>query len=250
MFVLHDYFRNPGHSVLRTVRLISMIAFGIFVIVSLGIASRNGFEALNCPAKCVLLSNPPVGFNFRLATGASSDYSPSTANNISLLFASLLVLIMSYLLAIIPMFMSVSSENEEIYSWSVASVVVVCLSTVNFGLGIDRLFWLRDIAQDLAHNREENVWGFGQILPLLLLLIPVLQGLEILYGSHRKSLWGWTLSEQKNVRMRKKQIMRYRYGHGLSKTLKPSCRWPLKVWRNRMQELSETPRDLLLTREI
>jgi hypothetical protein len=165
-----------------------MIAFGIFVIVSLGIASRNGFEALNCPAKCVLLSNPPVGFNFRLATGASSDYSPSTANNISLLFASLLVLIMSYLLAIIPMFMSVSSENEEIYSWSVASVVVVCLSTVNFGLGIDRLFWLRDIAQDLAHNREENVWGFGQILPLLLLLIPVLQGLEILYGSHRKIL--------------------------------------------------------------
>jgi hypothetical protein len=64
----------------------------------------------------------------------------------------------------------------------------VCLSTVNFGLGIDRLFWLRDIAQDLAHNREENVWGFGQILPLLLLLIPVLQGLEILYGSHRKIL--------------------------------------------------------------
>src|SRR5271155_4532291 len=41
IFVLRDYFRDPGHSVLRNVRFISMIAFGIFLLVSLGIVSSR-----------------------------------------------------------------------------------------------------------------------------------------------------------------------------------------------------------------
>src|SRR5271170_7069761 len=61
----------------------------------------------------------------------------------------------------------------------------VLLNISLFIMGLYLLFFTRATAHQIIGNHAENIWGFGQILPLLLLLLPLLQGLEIFYGIHR-----------------------------------------------------------------
>jgi hypothetical protein len=185
MFVLRDYFRDPAHSVLRAVRLTSMIAFGLFLIVSLAVTSRRGFGALNCPAKCVFQHNAPAGFNVSHAIGATPVTSELVGDdieskNILFLTFSLIFLVVGYLLAIIPTFECGCKSSFAM------DILIVSLNLLLYVLALWQIFGYRAWAQQLIGNQEENVWGFGQILPLLLLLLPVLQGLEILYGNHQK----------------------------------------------------------------
>ena len=185
MFVLRDYFRDPAHSVLRAVRLTSMIAFGLFLIVSLAVTSRPGFGALNCPAKCVFHHNAPAGFNLSTAIGATSITSKLVADDIEskdvlFLAFSLIFLVVGYLLAIISTFECGGNSSLAM------DILTVSLNLLLYVLALWQIFGYRAWAQQLIGNQEENVWGLRQILPLLLLLLPVLQGLEILYGNLQK----------------------------------------------------------------
>ena len=53
-----------------------------------------------------------------------------------------------------------------------------------FGWGIYRLWKDRMIGASLmAEDQSENLWGFGQILPFLLLILPIISTLDVIYGT-------------------------------------------------------------------
>jgi hypothetical protein len=176
MIVLREYFRK--FPVLWIVRLTLMLAFGLFLFGSLAVVLlRNGFSALNCPAKCVFQSTPPADFNLSFAIGATPITSELSTNQSGVLnIGSLIALIAGYFLAIYPMFLDGGLPLPM-------DLFAVFANLLNCAFALWAFFKYRAWAQQLIGNQEENMWSFGQIIPLLLFLIPVLQALEIFYGS-------------------------------------------------------------------
>jgi hypothetical protein len=87
---------------------------------------------------------------------------------------------------------AIRGVSERIYLvvmgvWS----VVVCMwgsqvlgllgNIVWFSLGVWNLVGDRNLGQ-AQMQESENVWGFGQVIPVFLLILPVLTGLDIYYG--------------------------------------------------------------------
>jgi hypothetical protein len=65
----------------------------------------------------------------------------------------------------------VSSVNFEIYR-----------NFVLFVVGTLSVFLLRAQAENNGMNGDEDKWGFGQILPLLLLALPFFESIELIFG--------------------------------------------------------------------
>jgi hypothetical protein len=205
MLVLRKKFVN--YSVLRNVRITLIILLGIFLAVSLGFIIRPGFLLLNCPAKCVIISNPPSGFNISAATSSSENYIQyATYPAPSLLAVALLVMVAGYTFTIITMFGYTDEDIQDVIfrfrtsSPRIAALVgtdknplmsthaiIVVFNLIFYGLGIWQLFSARAKAHQSLEAQDENIWGLGQVLPLLLLFLPVLQALEVFYGSSRLS---------------------------------------------------------------
>ncbi len=58
------------------------------------------------------------------------------------------------------------------------------------GVIIGRLWKDRMIGSSLmAEDQSENLWGFRQILPFLLLILPIILTLDIVYGTLVQLLW-------------------------------------------------------------
>jgi hypothetical protein len=64
-----------------------------------------------------------------------------------------------------------------------SSVFISIFNSAWFGLGVLSMFADRADGQGLlAQNQNEDSWGFGQIMALLLMLLPCFAALEIFYG--------------------------------------------------------------------
>jgi hypothetical protein len=212
IFVLREYFMDPRHSVLTTVwvRPVSMIIFAVILITSTCAIRRPGFAFFNCPAKCVLLSSdPPSGFNTSATTPTSAPERSSPGELIAapLFPVSLVVLMVSYVAAIGPMFTTTPRSFNRVLNalpsryadWitggtgfstvimrSLGSALLLVIVVVDLYLFVfDTYQTFSNIAatQNLMNDQEEKIWGFGQVLPLLLLIFPLVQAFKTYNGN-------------------------------------------------------------------
>jgi hypothetical protein len=201
LYVLREYFRNPAHSVLRAIRLTTMLVFGLFLIVSLAFTTQPGFGALNCPAKCVFQDPPAPGFNLSLAIGPTPVTSQAAAQGTdsqrtSAMRVYVAFLAIGYIMAMAPMFFR---------TFLAIDLFSVLMNIILFMIALMEFMIMRGFSQGLSGNEAESIWSFGQILAVLLFLVPVLQGLEIVYGTS-ESFRRTKLCEQKNMESSGKTI--------------------------------------------
>jgi hypothetical protein len=217
IFVLRDseYFMDPRHSVLSTrVRLVSMIIFGVILIGSTCVITRPGFAFFNCPASCVLLgSDPTSGFNASatIRTSTASD-GPSWGEIIAapLFPVSLGVLIVSYLAAIGPMFSTRRSFDRVLSAlpprcadWitdtggfsmaimnSLGSALLKVVAVVDLYLFVfdtyqtfSNIAATQNLMDDQEENNKFNIWRFGQVIPLLFFIFPLVQAFKTYKGN-------------------------------------------------------------------
>lgn len=58
-------------------------------------------------------------------------------------------------------------------------------NVIFFFSGIQLLVLQKSIGRNLmGSDQDENIWGFGQVLSVLLLVLPVLVATETYYGNH------------------------------------------------------------------
>jgi hypothetical protein len=216
-FVLRnsEYFMDPRHSVLTTrVRLVSMIIFGVILIGSTCVITRPGFAFFNCPARCVLQgSDPPSGFNasVTIPTSTASD-GPSWGEIIvaPLFPVNLVVLIVSYVAAIGPMFSTRRSLDRVLNAlpprctdwitddggFSIAIMNSLCSALLQVVVVVDLYLFVFDTYQtfsniaatpNLMNGQEENnnfnIWRFGQVIPLLFFIFPLVQAFKTYNGN-------------------------------------------------------------------
>jgi hypothetical protein len=205
LFVLRDYFIH--FSVLRNVRMMAMALLAGLLIASAVMSSHQlwyigtermvdgklvDYTSFNCPALC-LVDN----------LGSNIGGSPLRWG-----IANVVLLVWAYLMAMIPVLVIPSrhlldsSESQKnsytkvkkgvsaIYDFLKSKPFNVAFNLAWFALGLVSMFYDRSRGQALlAANETEDSWGFGQIVALLLVLLPFLAAAEIYYGTDFLMSW-------------------------------------------------------------
>lgn len=215
IFVLRgsEYFMDPRHSGFTTrVRLVSMIIFGVILIGSTCVLRRPGFAFFNCPARCVLLSSDPTsGFN---ASATIPNLTAPEGTSLGEIIAaplfpvSLVVLIVSYVAAIGPMFSTRRSFDRVLgalpprcadwitdaggFSMAIMNslgpallLVIVVVDLYLFVFDTYQTFSNIAATRNLMDDQKESIWGFrvDQVLPLLFLIYPLVLAFKTYNGN-------------------------------------------------------------------
>jgi hypothetical protein len=176
------------HRLLRYFRALWMIIMYLLLITVVVISGSSVWsESFSCPATCLMQT-----------LGDYWDSSSTISSRFSILTLSL-----SYFYLLFPMFKKATRSNQAIEKMREKSRAIVVVfdflysdimgtisNSVIFGWGIYRLWKDRMIGASLmAEDQSENLWGFGQILPFLLLILPIISTLDIVYGTLVQLLW-------------------------------------------------------------
>jgi hypothetical protein len=191
VMVLRNYFEK--YYVLKIWRGLSMLVMGLLLAICTGLTSvepPNG--VYNCPAECVIhdfsfssLSGRPLGF----------------------MIVNLLFLLWGYSVALGPLFRWstwLANRLKCLILWPClchetcvrfignllwTKPFKMAFSMAFFALGLYELLADRRKGQGLlAADQSEDQMSFGQIVPLALLVLPILSGLETYYGTSYETL--------------------------------------------------------------
>jgi hypothetical protein len=163
--LLVNYIQNPKYSVLRMLRLIRMTVMGILLVVALimSLGTRD-FTSRSCPAQCLVGNRVHPHQDYFIVLKVIRAF--------VMLYFGILVLFglrwSRHLARGTFQFTDSSDVNWALLLRTYVFGASVYLTFANRGLG--------DIG-------DQNVWGFSQVLAPLLLLLPVLQALEVYYGT-------------------------------------------------------------------
>ncbi len=163
--VLKSYFENSKYSVMRLLRLFGMTVMGILLAVAyiLSLSPRVA-DSSSCPAQCFVVNWSTAPVTPFLVFGVTK----------------IVCLVGFYLCAFLfprPNMFKIwhLREGMQLFCY-----VFFFWGGPIFSLGIYEI--VMDRSTGWEGQSPQNVWGFGQVLALLLLLLPALQSLDIYYG--------------------------------------------------------------------
>jgi hypothetical protein len=199
-----EYFKTS--TVVRTIRVVgtaTMLALMILQTVYMGDKLWNDY--FNCPAEC-LIEHLKIGgsngtmsrddifwllWGYTLLLGSMFE----TPNRI---YKKLVTKCDEFLDSIPIQFSLVHLRPQfvtYITVWTarkLISIIHCCVTSLIlrlifdmswYGVSVAILVRNRGRGQDLIGNGSENVWGFGQVLPCFLLLLPLLVSIEAFFGN-------------------------------------------------------------------
>jgi hypothetical protein len=176
MVVLRDYFDHRPH--LLWIRISLVLVFAIFLAVFLiwiGVIGTgiSGYEfgsgSGGCPAGCAW--KQPWWFK-HLRPPFSAKLSGLDKAYTVLVFLECFFLIFCFVLSIGPYF------QKKGQKWVKLETLTLVLLLVSWGLCTGVLFYDRGPGQKVEGSESE--WGFGQVLPVTLIVLPIWQALTSL----------------------------------------------------------------------
>ncbi|KAL8647562.1 MAG: hypothetical protein Q9226_006381, partial [Calogaya cf. arnoldii] len=227
LIVLQIYFSE--HPSLRNWRVCSMLVLFVFLMVALALEGhRQWYDSRNCPAQClfdeflvkvggepaksmtssmailiysysvsVAQLSKPYGFDLfffdrlvrkmerSIATLQDSIVSSSSKGGLTSYATSVLLLpAWVFMTCVKGAFIGITAFVDSI-------VVSLCSDVVWFALGLWDLMALRNIPQDEIKGNE-NAWGFGQVVQVLLLTSIVLTFKDLYTGKS----WNWPFPDR------------------------------------------------------
>lgn len=181
VLVLQDYFKLPKHYILRNVRILGMIIMGILLVVSLTFCLHTGFQTINCPAQCMILS-PDAG---KMPSYIALD---SQINN-TWITISIVFLLLTYLVTIPTLFPPMRRFLQRLrlrfVYIQIAGYTAAVYLTLLFIAGVMTIVRQRRNSRMVMEDDQvqlEDIWGFGQLLSVLMLLLPIFIAIEVYYG--------------------------------------------------------------------
>jgi hypothetical protein len=204
VIILRRYFHE--HPSVAKARIFLMLFFAFALIIAMIMAKditlgTSGSLTLQCPLRCTIVIVPlEWAFFLTLVLLLLASYYSALAYvfpNGRIVFTTWLITKPAVLL---ERMMRSRSFHERVMHWRpffptlvIAFILQLCWWAISFALSL--AIRLRVFSKRLVIG-SENTWSFGQILAVLLIVLPFLNALEIYFGSYSSGSMPLTASKK------------------------------------------------------